>query len=99
MICQKYYAKKDENGFPTPGTMMGYKAFPGSCGYNKCEHVLLENTTHTLQAGETRGYHPQGLRFFVSLDSKGNVRPNSLVSSLKVPRGTRTAEFIKVITS
>lgn len=97
MKCQQYFAKKDENGFPIPGTMMGFTGQPGTCGFNYCDLVELPSSTYQLQAGDTQLFHPMRLRFFVVLDSKGRIRPNSLMSSFKVPHGVRTAEFIKYI--
>jgi hypothetical protein len=97
MKCQKYYAKKDENGFPIPGTMMGFRVNPGSCGFNQCQLVELLPETYELQGGEARAYHPNGLHFFVKIDSKGKIIPNSLTSSFAKPKGALTAEFIKVV--
>ena len=95
MICLSYYAKTDETGFPIPGTMMGYKGLPGTCGTTSCERVLLPSVTYALGSGDVQIFHPTKRRFFVKLDAYGKIIPNSLTSSLIKPRGARTAEFIK----
>ena len=94
MICLQYWAKKDANGFPIPGTMMGRTSNP--C---KCDLVRIYPTdtfigdngdgTETVQA-----YHPNKLRYFVHINCDGEVIPNSLFISLKHPGGN-VAEFKK----
>ena len=94
MMCLQYYAKRDLTGFPIPGTMMGYKGQPGSCDDNTCERALMPTVTYVLGENDVRLFHPTGRRFFVKLDSNGNIIANSLTSSFKKPRGANTAEFI-----
>lgn len=92
MTCLKYYAKKDENGFPIPGTMEGYKKDPCNC-----DLVLIEaqDTTITDMIGQS--YHPNRLRYFVRISCDLKIIPNSLFISLKHPGGN-VAEFKKTYT-
>jgi hypothetical protein len=94
MSCKLYYAKKDKNGFPIPGTMMGYDKDP-------CKDDLVLIESHDTMLGvDANGntieqcFHPEHLRYFVRLDCDGHILPNSLFSSLKHPGGS-VAEFKK----
>lgn len=95
MTCKTYYAKKDQNGFPIPGTMQGYDVAPCNC-----DLVLIEPTDTFIGVngeGKTvsQSFHPNRLRYFVRIDCEtGGVLPNSLFISLKHPGGN-VAEFKK----
>lgn len=91
MTCKKFYAKKDINGFPVPGTMMGYDK------YQDCLCSLLEipEETPSVLPGQTQSFHPGKVRFFIGLDCDGKIIPNSLISSKKHPGGN-VIEFKKV---
>lgn len=69
----KYYAQKDALGFPIPGTMMSGPVVPK--GANIIE-ISLDSSITSFDKP-----HPSGLRYFVSVDKKGNIVPNSLVSA------------------
>lgn len=91
----KYFAKKDANSFPIPGTMQGFDNAP--CN-DICNWVELPTEEMIVDEGETQYYHPAGLRFFVRLDCKnsGCLLPNSLFSS-KVHPGGNVIEFKKIV--
>lgn len=75
-MAKKFYAQKDALGFPIPGTMMSAQNVPATS-------IEIPATTAT---GTTKT-HPEGLRYFVRRDAKGNIIPNSLIISLKQPKG------------
>lgn len=75
-MSKAFYAQKDAYGWPIPGTMMSADRIPDSS-------VEIPNgTPDNLGPG-----HPSGLRYFVRLDKKGKIIPNSLIVSLKRPSG------------
>lgn len=74
-MSKKFYAQKDFLGFPIPGTMMSNVTVPSSS-------VEIPTTTAV-----TYKEHPHKLRYFVRLDKKGNILPNSLIVTLKKPSG------------
>jgi hypothetical protein len=76
-MAKKYYAQKDALGFPIPGTMMSAFQLPKAS--NIIEISLDHNVTYFTKP------HPKGLRYFVNVDKKGKIIPNSLVVSLKKP--------------
>src|SRR4051812_9747180 len=85
MSCKIYYAKKDQLGFPTPGTMMGFHRDP-------CRDELVKLEAHDTVLGSdghgniiTQCFHPQRLRYFVRLDDQGNILPDSLFTSRITP--------------
>lgn len=71
-----YYAQKDALGYPTPGTMQGYKDI--QCNSN----LILIPCTPLSSEGACK--HPNGLRYWYGL-KKGKVIPNSLKSSYVKP--------------
>jgi hypothetical protein len=73
-MAKKFYAQKDALGFPIPSTMMAADKVPA---------VSVEIPTSTVSYKE----HPDKLRYFVRRDEKGNIIPNSLIISLKQPKG------------
>ncbi len=94
MKCLVYYAKKDANGFPIPGTMIGYKHDPCKCDLALIQpfdtFIGSDGNGHTI----VQSYHPKKLRYFVHVNCEGQVVPNSLFISLKHPGGS-VAEFKK----
>lgn len=74
-MAKKFYAQKDALGFPIPGTMMSNESVPA---------VSVEIPTTTASVYKA---HPDKLRYFVRRDKKGNIIPNSLIISLKQPKG------------
>lgn len=79
MANLKYYAQKDALGFPIPGTLMATK---GKVPANSIEIPAIVDP----------GSHPKGLKYYVRLDKSGKIIPNSLVTTVKKPRGI-VAEF------
>lgn len=83
MACLRYFALKDELGFPIPSTMRGYKKDP--C---KCELVELKMNPDVPAPTDKRRYHPGNLHYFYQIDSKTHcVRPNSLIMTHTRPKG------------
>ena len=74
-MSKKFYAQKDVLGFPIPGTMMSNDTVP-------TVSIEIPTTTETVYKA-----HPEGLRYFVRRDKKNNIIPNSLIISLKQPKG------------
>jgi len=66
-----FYAQKDGNGYPIPGTMMSTDgAVP----------PVANIITIAAQDVSSSVVHPTGLVFIVNKDSNGNIIPNSLKS-------------------
>lgn len=74
----KFYAQKDANGFPIPGTMMSNYEIPKTA-------IEILPMDIIPGEGEKVFLHPKRFRFFVSKDKEGNIIPNSLIMSLKKP--------------
>ena len=91
MVCKKFYAQKDAHGFPVPGTMQGYEKLQ-DCN---CNMVAIPEATPSVLPGQTQGFHPGKLRFFIRLDCNNQIIPNSLIASPKHPGGN-VIEFKKV---
>lgn len=64
-----FYAQKDGNGYPIPGTMM---STDGSVP------TAANIITIAAQDVSSSVVHPTGLVFIVLKDSSGNIVPNSL---------------------
>jgi hypothetical protein len=79
-MAKKFYAQKDDLGFPIPGTMMSGTKVPQNLIEIPAQNV-------TAGVGETEVKHPGKLRYFVRRDVKGNIIPNSLIISYKKPTG------------
>jgi len=79
-MAKKFYAQKDQLGFPIPGTMMSGTKVPNN---------LIEIPAQDVTAPEGGSIvsHPEKLRYFVRRDSQGRIIPNSLIVSLKKPAG------------
>jgi hypothetical protein len=65
-MAKKFYAQTDALGFPIPGTMMSHTEVPA------VDNILEINTNTQLPA------HPEGLKYYIRLDEKGGILPNSL---------------------
>ena len=74
-MAKKFYAQKDALGWPIPGTMMAAAKVPATA---------VEIPATTAPSGQD---NPNGLRYFVRVDKKGNIIPNTLILSLKRPSG------------
>lgn len=74
-MAKKFYAQKDALGFPIPGTMMSNDIVPAN---------LVEIPTSPAVSYKA---HPEKLRYFVRRDHKNQIIPNSLIISLKEPKG------------
>ena len=92
MTCKKYFAKKGSNGFPVPGTMMGYDK-DMSC---HCDMVQILPKVPPIADNQYRSYDPAGFRYFVRVDCSGNIIPNSLFRTKDRPSGS-VVEFIRVL--
>lgn len=65
-MAKKFYAQTDALGFPIPGTMMSASEVPA------VDNILEITTEMHLPA------HPGGLFYYIRLDEKGAILPNSL---------------------
>lgn len=86
----KYFAQKTQDGYPIPGTLMGFKQAPTA------ELVEIEPKNYVAAPGQTVSPAASGLRFFVRKKADGSIIPNSLITGTKKPAG-QVYEF-KVIT-
>jgi hypothetical protein len=73
-----FYAQKDGNGYPIPGTMMSVE------GVIPAVSNIISIPASDVSSTKT---HPIGLRYFVRKDAVGNIIPNSLVISFEKPAG------------
>ena len=73
-----FYAQKDSNGYPIPGTMMSVE------GVIPAVSNIIAIPASDVSSTKT---HPIGLRYFVRKDAVGNIIPNSLVISFEKPAG------------
>ena len=85
-MARKYYAQKDELGFPIPSTMMSVET-PLYKIPSEDNIVEIPAETKVVLPGQTEIKHPGGLRYFVRKDQKGTIIPNSLLISYKKPEG------------
>jgi hypothetical protein len=93
MHCLTYYAQRDENCFPIPGTMEGYRSTPCRDGL-----VQLLPATPATPAGYMICRHPKGLRFFVQVSPvTKQIIPNSLKSFKRQPGWGCYAEYLKFV--
>lgn len=81
MATLKYYAQKDAYGFPIPGTMMALSA-----DLPLPEGVMEIPAADQIPTPVRKG-QGSDLRYFVRHDVKGNIIPNSLITSIKKPKG------------
>jgi hypothetical protein len=81
-----FYAQKDGNGYPIPGTMMSTDGAAPTAG-----NII----TLAAQDVSATTVHPTGLVFVVGKDANGNIIPNSLVSVFKKPDDRKTYEHKK----
>ena len=65
-MSKKFYAQTDALGFPIPGVMMSAPEVP-------VQDNILEITKEMHLP-----VHPGGLKYYIRLDEKGNILPNSL---------------------
>ena len=65
-MAKKFYAQTDALGFPIPGTMMSASVVPA------VDNILEITKVMTLPA------HPGGLNYYIRVDEKGAILPNSL---------------------
>lgn len=75
-MSKTFYAQPDAYGWPIPGTMMAADKVPDTS-------VVIPD----VPAGILGPRRPNGLRYFVRLDKRGKIIPNSLIVSLKRPSG------------
>jgi hypothetical protein len=74
-----FYAQKDGNGYPIPGTMMSVD------GIIPAVSNIIAIPASDVSSTKT---HPIGLRYFVRKDAVGNIIPNSLIISFEKPSGS-----------
>lgn len=79
----KYFAQKTEDGYPIPSTMMGFKMTPDSS--NNLVEIKAENSA--AGGGQVVVAPVSGLRYFVRRKADGSIIPNSLITSIKPPKG------------
>lgn len=84
MATLKYFAQKTEDGYPVPSTMMGFKTIPDSS--NNLVEIKAENST--AGGGQVVVAPVNGLRYFVRRKADGSIIPNSLIVSIKKPKGS-----------
>lgn len=65
-MAKKFYAQTDALGFPIPGTMMSASEVPA------VDNILEITKVMSLPA------HPGGLNYYIRVDEKGAILPNSL---------------------
>ena len=82
MSILKYFAQKSKDGYPVPGTMMGYKAAPKST-----LRVEIQPKNYDVLPGQTHVKPSSGLRYFVRKNKAGHILPNSLFTAIKKPAG------------
>lgn len=80
-MARKFYAQKDDLGFPIPGTLM---SVTGNIPQNSVE-IPAENTVAGV--GQSVVPHPGKLRYFVRRTADGKIIPNSLIVSYQKPSG------------
>ena len=66
MATLKYYAQKDALGFPIPGTMMSAAVVP------------TQSNIIPITKDMTLGTHPNGIKYYIRLNEKGEILSNSL---------------------
>lgn len=79
-MAKKFYAQKDDLGWPIPGTMMSGSKVP-----KNLIEIPAQNVTPGVGQSEVK--HPGKLRYFIRRDAKGNIIPNSLIVGYKKPTG------------
>ena len=99
--CLLYFATRDSEGFPVPGTMRGYNprvALP--CFNNGCDviQIIPSHTGNAQPVGTQQCMHPNNLRFFYRLipySSPLQVQPNSLIASYNFPTTPNDCWFVE----
>lgn len=78
-MAKKFYAQVDADGYPVPGTLMSttLKAVP----VNTVEIPAEDQIT------SPENVRKANIRYFVRHDRQGNIIPNSLIASIKRPKG------------
>lgn len=76
-----YYAQKDQYGFPIPGTLMSVK-FGQPIPKGTLEIPAADHIPTPVRKGQGAG-----LRYFVRHKADGSIIPNSLIASIKKPKG------------
>lgn len=82
MATLKYFAQKTKDGYPIPSTMMGFKQAPKA---DTLVEILPQD--YTALPGQSVLAPDSGLRYFVRRKANGEIIPNSLITSLKKPKG------------
>lgn len=94
---QKYfYANKDRDGFPVSGTMMSYDR---PLNLTKVKNKLEIKNTYPYTIYQIILRNKRGLRYFVELDSYGEIVPNRLFSALYPPKNINYVEILNIIGS
>jgi hypothetical protein len=82
MATLKYFAQKTKDGYPIPSTMMGFKTAPTA---DTLVEILPQD--YAALPGQSIIAPDSGLRYFVRRKANGQIIPNSLITSLKKPKG------------
>ncbi len=92
---QKYfYANKDRDGFPVPGTMM---SFDRPLNLNKVTNKIEIKKSYPVLPCQTVLRNKRGLRYFVEVDDYGDIIPNRLFTALYPPRNIKYVEILNIV--
>lgn len=80
-MTKKYYAQKDQYGFPIPGTLMSVP-FDQSVPEGTIEIPAYDHIPNPARKGQG-----SELRYYVRHKADGSIIPNSLIATLKRPKG------------
>ena len=89
-----YFVHLDEDKRPIPGTMFSKRNNKIDQGY-ECREARLTGQVMTAPEGYVQC--SSGLRYWYQLDSKGKIKPNSLIAVKGIPTqtGGRPCQFIE----
>jgi hypothetical protein len=80
-MSKKFYAQKDKYGFPVPGTLMSVNS------NQPLPKGMIEIPEGDHIPNPARKGHPSKLRYYVRHNANGSIIPNSLIATLKRPKG------------
>lgn len=78
-MAKKFYAQIDGDGYPIPGTLQSTTL--GAVPANTLEIPAQEQLTSPENVRSAK------MRYYVRHDKNGNIIPNSLIASIKRPKG------------
>ena len=89
-----FYANKDRDGFPVPGTMM---SFDRPLNLNKVTNKIEIKNSYPVLPCQTVLRNKRGLRYFVEVDDYGDIIPNRLFTALYPPRNIKYVEILNIV--